>query len=162
MRTHAAIESQAFTARFFEHTDSSAVIETLDFLPVLYPSGVSWLRKTLREISIGDANCVVITHNEELIAIAVGKPKSSMRYKVSTLYVKPEYRSRGLGDLLMRHMHSCASNSGARTIYITAAHTVAPLVERVAISNAMTCVVTQLNRYGQGRHETVFEGQVSP
>lgn len=136
------------------------VARLLDFLPALYPGGAQWLDRRLAEVERGEAVCLSARRGTELVGVAIGKLKADGRYKLCTLYVAPEARRHGAGRMLLRGITNAANRASATEIYVTAAHTVSFQVWRLVRSEGFLPVVTQLNRYGAGRHETVFSLQL--
>lgn len=132
------------------------VRELLDFLPVLYPEGHSWLAKALREVACGDADAFEIRSGDRLVGILLGKVKGN-RYKVRTLFVAPEYRGRGLGGDLLRRGIDAAYASGASFVYLTVADTMSDELAPLMRSEGFRQLALERNRYGIGRDELVFQ-----
>ncbi|TFC54706.1 MULTISPECIES: GNAT family N-acetyltransferase [unclassified Cryobacterium] len=132
------------------------VTALLDFLPALYPDGDAWLAKRLDAIERGDAWCALLEEHGEIAGVSIGVLKVGRRFKICTLYVRPESRGRGGGSALLDTMMQTAKECGAASSYITAAHTVGEEIRRTVEPKGFLPLVTQLNRYGLGRHETVF------
>lgn len=132
------------------------IVDLLDFLPVLYPGGSDWLARRLDDVVRGDASCVVLERDTEVIGVAIGVIKSESRFKICTLYVRPSARRLGGGSALLAEVLEVAKASGAKHAYITAAHTVSNELWSVLRPSGFRQIVTQLDRYGHGRHETVF------
>lgn len=131
----------------------------LDFLPVLYPGGDKWLTRRLTEVERGQAWCAVLDANGELAGVAIGVLKDDRRFKICTLFVRPEMRGQGGGSVLVSEMRRIALEVGATCSYVTVAHTLSDDLWRVLEPAGFQPDVTQLHRYGDGRHETVFSVQ---
>lgn len=132
------------------------VRELLDFLPVLYPDGHSWLTKALREVACGDAEAIEIRNADRLVGILLGKLKGN-RYKVRTLFVAPDYRGRGLGRVLLQRGIDAARASSASFVYLTVADTMSEELAPLMKSEGFSQLALERNRYGIGRDELVFQ-----
>lgn len=143
------------TLRTLVHS-REALAKLLDFLPVLYPGGKEWLDRRLDDVERGDAHCILLYDGGELAGVSIGVLKPDNRFKICTLYVRPESRRVGGGSALLGEMLRISREHGGRETYITAAHTVSDELGRLLGAAGFSPVVTELHRYGDGRHETIF------
>jgi len=138
-------------------THKESVRDLLDFLPVLYPDGSTWLVNALDEVTCGGADGFEASSDGKIVGILLGRLKSDRRYKIRTLFVSPDSRGRGLGRTLLRAGIERSISRGASSAYITFAHTlqhdIAPLLETEGFEECGNAI----NRYGLGRHEVVYE-----
>lgn len=141
------------------HEWRRSVVDLLDFLPALYPDGAEWLERRLDDVERGDAWCSLLQDGGEIVGVALGVLKSNLQFKICTLYVRPESRHQGGGASLVWEMRRIALMCGAQGSYITAAHTVSEDLWRTLEPAGFCPQVTQLDRYGVGRHETVFSAR---
>jgi len=131
--------------------------ELLDFLPVLYPGGSEWLNKRLNQVEEGCADGrIVRATNGDLAGVVLGVLKPTGRYKISTLFVSPAHRRRGIGAALLDAALAKALDHGAHETYITGAASVRANLEPLLQSRAFRCVAVEQDRYGAGRDECVF------
>lgn len=130
--------------------------DLLDFLPILYPGGDSWLNKVNRELINSEADAFEIRLGGQLLAVAFGKPKPNNRYKLRTIFVSPAWRRHGFGKELMSAAFDAAQAAGANEIYVTAAESVRTEFGKFAISHGFAHVATLIERYGGGRNEDVY------
>lgn len=128
----------------------------LDFLPVLYPGGDVWLRRRLDDVAAGRAVGLTVVIDGTLAGVSFGILKPSNHFKISTLFVAPEFRHRGVGRALLDAMLNRAIGLDTTEVYITGATSVrgelAGLLENVGFSH----VATERDRYGAGRDEDVY------
>jgi GNAT superfamily N-acetyltransferase len=87
--------------RPYSRIEKPSVFRLLSFLPEVYPSGHVWLDNRLDEISKGVGTCLVISTRCGIGGIAIQTPKGSRRVKLSTFYLHPSLRGRGLGTQLL-------------------------------------------------------------
>jgi GNAT superfamily N-acetyltransferase len=143
------------TTRAFE-IDHAAVRDLLDFLPALYPGGREWLEGRLADIFVGRAVAVTMNVDDSLAGIAIGILKDSGRFKICTLFVRPEHRRTGVGAGLLDALLSTPESTSSSAVYITAAHTIRREIAPLLSSRGFTMIASVEDRYGAGRHEDVF------
>lgn len=133
------------------------VREMLDFLPVLYPGGSEWLERRLCQVDDGTAVVhAVRADGGQLAGVMLGVLKPSGRFKISTLFVREEYRRRGVGGALLDAALVHARVRGAKETYITGATSIRAELAPLLASRSFTRVATEISRYGEGRDEDVF------
>ncbi|KRC51875.1 hypothetical protein ASE16_02050 [Leifsonia sp. Root227] len=92
----------------------------------------------------------------ELAGVSLGVMKPSGRFKISTLFVAPNARKRGVGSQLLIEMLDAGQNYGAVETYITGATTVRAHLVPLLCRAGFRLIATEPNRYGEGRDEDVF------
>lgn len=131
------------------------VCELLYDLPRDYPDADAWLRRRLNDALIGRAECWIAGWDGLAAGVAILTPKPGA-LKLSTIYVDPRFRNRGLGALLMDRVVGDVNSRKADEIYVTVAQHTVPLLRPLLDSRGFTLVATERHRYGWGRHEAVF------
>lgn len=77
------------------------IYETTSHLNEIYPEYEKWFyEKQIKESVIGKRNIIFITKEDEIIGISSVK-KTNEEKKICTLYVKDEYRNKGIGSILL-------------------------------------------------------------
>ena len=133
------------------------VRELLDFLPRLYPGGEEWLEARLELVLAEKAFANSLRDNGgRLIGIVLGIPKSSERFKISTLYVAEGHRSKGVGGRLLDAAVEQALRLNCEQIYITGASIIRDQLYRLLASRGFVLTSTVADRYGPGRQEDVY------
>jgi ribosomal protein S18 acetylase RimI-like enzyme len=144
--------------RWFKPPDRSQVVRLLSVLPTLYPGGSDWLQQRLDDSLLGRAACIVVkdAKDQSLSAVAIMTPKASGSVKLSTFYVAPERRHRGIGRLLLSVLLSSWRPQPQDEIYVTVAHHVEPAFRRLIEPAGFNKIAFEEDRYGKGRHEAVW------
>lgn len=144
--------------RWFEPSDRSQVVRLLAVLPTLYPGGSDWLQQRLDDSLLGRTGCVVVedAQAQSLSAVAIMTPKVGGAVKLSTFYVAPDLRHRGIGRLLLNALLSYWRPQVQNEIYVTVAHHVEPALRRLIEPAGFNRIAFEENRYGPGRHEVVW------
>jgi predicted GNAT family acetyltransferase len=138
--------------------DESCVVEMLGpVLGNLYPAGGSWLTRRLRDVAGKRARCIVAVAEGTLVGVLIETPKSRNRVKISTLYVTESRRGHGIAGRLLDCAIGHLLLQKVDTAYITAAHSISSEIGRVLLSRDFNWKYRVCDRYGQGRHEDVFE-----
>ncbi len=142
--------------RAFSKDDEVDVFQLLDILPRLYPGGFSWLERRLFDVVHHRAHCTLAVSGRELVGITIETPKPASRMKLSTLWVKPEWRRRGVGSLLLGNATRRWRREGIRAGHVTCDLAVAPVLSGLLSGFAFDAVSVEWERYGTARHEAVF------
>lgn len=145
----------ASTVRLLSADDVAGVRTLLNDLPVDYPGGDGWLRKRLADVTAGNAHCLVTGEVGSPTGVVILTPKSNA-LKLSTIYVAPDARSRGLGRVLMQSVMSKAMDLNFREVYVTVAEHKVYLLQGLLNDFGFTFLSLERDRYGNGRHEAVF------
>lgn len=142
--------------RSFDALDRPGVFALLRFLPSLYPSADVWLSRKLDDVLVGTARCKVVVHDDELIGTLIETPKSNRRTKVSTLFVRQDWRGYGIGTRLLLESRHRWYESRTLETYITVASKVSDVLEPLLLRFGFSRKRVEPNRYGTERHEFVF------
>ncbi|MFC8190363.1 GNAT family N-acetyltransferase [Cellulomonas sp. NPDC057328] len=138
--------------------DLPAVRSLLVDLPVAYPGAEAWLRRRLQDCLAGRARCMIAATADDVVGVTILTPKS-LATKLSTIYVRPDFRRTHLGSRLLDQVLQDASRWAPRDaqgeIYVTIAHQTWGQLERLLSSRGFTRTAFESNRYGRGRHEIV-------
>lgn len=127
----------------------------------LYPGGQAWLAARLCDVAQGRAAAYVCADQAadsatELCGAVILSPKGYGRMKLSTIYVRPDDRRRGIGTELMRAALLYTDRAGAHEMWITVAHHLAHEISPLLHHNGFSQTALVLDRYGPGRHEAIF------
>lgn len=128
----------------------------LRFLGVLYPGGLHWLEKRIEDVRRGRARCTVVRHGVNPIAVAIDTPKGTRRSKLSTLYVHPFYRGRGLGTKLLDSVVDGWLLRGIDEAAMTVPSARLKEVSCLALPRGFMLASLERDRYGVGRDEGVL------
>ena len=137
-------------------SDSKSIIALLVDLPNVYPGADLWIDRTLDEVFAGKASCTLACVDGAIVGIVIDKPKPDGRRKLSTLYVDPGARGRGIARAIMDEAQRRWWTEGVVEVYVTC---------RIPRNDALTeCLVMRgfvagailPNRYGQGHNEQIF------
>jgi GNAT superfamily N-acetyltransferase len=144
--------------RRFRSSDRPAVTSLLSVLPRLYPGGSEWLQRRLTDSLNGRAECIVVQdiNSLEIAGVAIVTPKTAGSLKLSTFYVTEEYRSQGLGSLLLKELFETCDQQSINDIYVTVAHHIEDSLARLIEPADFRPVALIKDRYGPGRHEGVW------
>ncbi len=96
--------SASHLIRPYRHADREPVTHMLADLDRLYPSGLEWLETRLDAVESGKAALDLAMVGGSIGAAAISTPKGVHRAKLSTFLVGPQYRRRGIGRALLRHL----------------------------------------------------------
>src|SRR5947207_1925570 len=66
----------------------------------LYPKGALLFERRLGEVLVGKAFSTLVCVNGRVVGMATEVPKGDHRLKISTLWIHPQVRRKGLGFLL--------------------------------------------------------------
>jgi predicted transcriptional regulator/GNAT superfamily N-acetyltransferase len=83
-------------------SDRPMVTRALQSLPALYPNGRRWLRQRLDDAEVGAALVLLMYANHMLVGVLIETPKGLRSRKLSTLWVRPSHRGRGIGAGVLR------------------------------------------------------------
>ena len=85
----------------FEAGDRPTVFALLSDIPLLYPQGGEWLHRRLLDVASGKARCTLAMSRWNPVGATIESPKDRRRLKLSTVYVHPSFRQRGVGSRLI-------------------------------------------------------------
>lgn len=122
-----------------------------------YPGGAQWLSRRLDDVEEGRARAQLVEIRGHLSGVAIETPKPCNRIKLSTLWLAPALRGRGLGHELL---HACTSRwraDGVPLAWITANSTAVQAVGALVTRHGFDLTACERDRYGAGRDEWVFQ-----
>lgn len=138
--------------------DVPAVRSLLVDLPLSYPGAEAWLERRLQDCLDERARCMIATTPDGVVGVTILTPKA-LATKLSTIYVRPDFRRSGLGgrllDQVLRDARGWAPRDAQGETYVTVAHHTWGQLERLLLGRGFTRTAFEPNRYGQGRHEIV-------
>lgn len=124
----------------------------------LYPQGTAKLLLRLeRALDLRDDAFVAASQRTgRPIALAAECSKGNHTRKLSTFWVHPLARRRGVGrELLGRRMGDWA-RMNEEQVHVTVREERSAELERVLLPSGFSRVSLELNRYGEGRNEAVY------
>jgi GNAT superfamily N-acetyltransferase len=143
---------EPFSSRF-----TGPVTRLLHELPQLYPGGDRWLERRLSDAAAGRARCQLALLRGAVCGVTIEVPKQGRGWKLSTIYISPEYRGRGVGRLLVEH---CASFWGEQRItqnIVTVRRDREQALRRLLEPFGFEILDVQVDRYGAGRTEVILQ-----
>jgi GNAT superfamily N-acetyltransferase len=150
------VETAPVQLRPYECEDKDAVVELLKALPDLYPGGDEWLDARLEAVVAGVARCTVAFIGSRAVGTTIESPKSARRLKLSTIWVDPALRGRGVGTTLLSAAASRWHDEGRDEVYVTSDLDVAPAVLGLVAHFGFEPTAIEWSRYGPRRHEAIF------
>lgn len=144
------------TLRPFVEADRARVTDLLTDLPGLYPSGGEWLQRRLTDATEQRATCTLAGWQGSIAGLTLETPKGKRRKKLSTLFVHPAYRNRGLGFQLLTNCLESWRRLELDEVIVTARvcnlTTLGPLLGRTGFLQ----IAIEKDRYGVGCDEAVL------
>lgn len=142
--------------RPYLNRDKEAVFRLLSVLPRMYPRGFEWLDRRLRDVLDRRARCTLAISNSDLAGLTIETPKGPHIMKLSTIWVAPGCRHTGFGSSLLVTCCRRWHQSGIRFVYVTADSKIVWMLWPLLRGSGFRFLNTQVNRYGEGRDESVF------
>lgn len=147
---------KSVTIRPYHESDRADVFSLLADLPLFYPDALSWLDQRLRDVLAGRARCTLALFRSSVVGITIETPKQPRRLKLSTFFVHPNCRRRGIGSCLLATCQQRWVRDQLEHVYITvpaaATADMLPLLERFGFQ--VTSV--ERNLYGPGLDEVIL------
>ena len=140
----------------FEAGDRSAVFALLSDIPLLYPQGGEWLHRRLLDVASGKARCTLAMSRWNPVGATIESPKDRRRLKLSTVYVHPSFRQRGVGSRLIAAACRQWQRDELDEVYLTADIRRAPEVDLLLWKFGFRLTAIEAQRYGWSRDEVVF------
>jgi N-acetylglutamate synthase-like GNAT family acetyltransferase len=142
--------------RPYTRKDYRSVCRLLDDLPARYPNGDAWLDRRLGDVLCGRARCTVAESQSQVIGITIETPKSRRRLKLSTIFVRPDYRGFRIGTNLIQTCHSRWICEELEQVYVTADERIRSLIIPPLQRVGFELVSIIPDRYGAGQNEMVL------
>ena len=125
-------------------------------LAAQYPGGDAWLRRRLADAEHGRARCHLQWDGGSVAGVAIETPKGPGRLKLSTLWIAPGARGRGLGRVLVDHCAKGWRRDGIDRVHVTVGEDALPEIAGVLRPHGFALVAREPDRYGPGRDESVL------
>ena len=157
-----APRSRGCPARLVDYrsVDRDEVVRLLSGLPLLYAGAHEWLDRRLNDVVCRTASCTLARVGNQLAGIAIVTPKAGARVKLSTLFVAPEFRRRGLGDRLVRRCWNRWVLDGVCAAHVTVRIGREDALHSLLAPFGFSFVTRAANRYGVDQHEFVLQAKV--
>ncbi|MET8363204.1 GNAT family N-acetyltransferase [Micromonospora sp. NPDC049580] len=128
----------------------------------LYPQGDQQLFRRLGEVLDGQARCTVAVAlgragGQHLVGVAVETPKGPDRFKLSTLWVDPTMRRRGVGRRLVQNCLCRWAREETEVGFLTVRNQHSASVRSLLVPFGFDQASLELNRYGFGEDELVLQ-----
>jgi len=148
-----------FTIRSYAREDRASLIALLWELPLWYPRGLHWLQARLTDVEHGAASATIAVAHGATVGVIIDTPKAQDRGKLSTLYVAPGSRRRGLAGQLLQIRECSWIEQGLRTVSCTLPWPQGAATYRFLAGYGFTSVALARQRYGPRRDELVVTWQ---
>ena len=142
--------------RPFRPSDRADVTSLLTDLPALYPKGAKWLQRRLDDVVENRARCTLAVCGSAILGATIETPKGTKQTKLSTIFVRPALRRRGVGSLLMEDCRRRWDLSDLDDVIVTVACTRLPEVTPLFVRTGFEMVAIEQARYGDERDEAVL------
>lgn len=146
--------------RKFKSTDRLSVYNLLYFLPELYPRADHWLCKKLDDVLANKAECTLVESRFGVLGVTIETPKEKGYIKLSTIYVHPVARGQGVGSKLMQSAILRWQCNKIRKSHVTVDLKRVVFLEPLLTRNGFRYSTTSINRYGEERHEAIFNWSI--
>jgi len=129
-----------------------------DLSPVLraYPGGNAWLARRLDEVLAGEAGCNLSRDSWGLRAITIETPKGHGQLKLSTFWVAPRVRGRGLGTALLHRSRRRWLRDELEKVWVTVCPDGYQDLSAMLPRHGFLETATEMDRYGENRPEAIF------
>lgn len=125
----------------------------------LYPGGAGRLLSRLEDALAGyaSATLAVSTFTGRPVGLASEVSKGRAVTKLSTFWVHPLMRRRGVGSALLRARIFDWERQDLSSVHVTVRADRAPELESLFLPNGFERVALEVGRYGDGRDEVVLQ-----
>lgn len=148
--------------RRFKPSDRADVTSLLTDLPALYPEGAKWLQRRLDDVIENRARCTLAVCHTAILGATIETPKGIRHMKLSTIFVRPAVRKRGVGSLLIDDCRRRWELSDLDDVTVTVAWMRLPEVTPLFRRAGFEMVAIEQARYGNERDEAVLRWCGSP
>jgi ribosomal protein S18 acetylase RimI-like enzyme len=125
-------------------------------LDQLYPKGALLFERRLGEVLVGKASSTVVCFNGRVVGLATEVPKGDRRLKISTLWIHPQVRRRGLGFVLAGFLTQRWLRATVSSVHITVAYDRLPPLHGLLGIFGFRGIAIEKGRYGVGRDEAIL------
>ena len=122
-----------------------------------YPAGADWLDRRLDDVESEVARCLVVASGIFVVGAAIETPKERQRLKLSTLWMASPWRGLGHGGALLDRLRRRWLADELERVNLTAEATIASSMGKFLSRAGFRTACIDRDRYGEGRHEVVFE-----
>lgn len=148
--------------RPYEDRDRAVVLRSLAAtLEAAYPGGGEWLEARLTDVSNGLAACSVVRQRSHLLGLTIQTPKGTRRVKLSTIWVAPSVRHRGVGARLIDGCEQRWRALELDSVDVTVRSSAASSIGRLLLPRGFEVAALERDRYGVGRDEYVLSRKPS-
>jgi GNAT superfamily N-acetyltransferase len=149
------VSSKALIRRL-DASDVPAVLTLLHEIPSLYPNGAEWLPARLDCALRGDARCSLASLGNDIVGVTIESPKAHNRVKLSTIFVAPPARRKGIGSTLLASCISRWVRNGIQSAHVTVAAARSATLDPILRANGFRFETLKRNLYGAGRDELIY------
>lgn len=146
----------ALALRPYLEGDRSAVVRLLADLPTLYPGGDKWLQRRLDDVVAERATCTLALLGPQPVGISIETPKGRRHRKLSTIFVHPALRGRGIGARLLRVRIGAWTEAELDQVTVTVRARNAQRIASVLIRHGFLPHAYLQDRYGAAEDEIVL------
>lgn len=151
-----AIDEQ-LTAQPYRRRDRTNLFRLLSGLPTLYPDAREWLDQRLEDSLTGRASCVVVVdRTAHPVAVMIQTPKGRLRTKLSTIFVHPYFRGRGVGSFLLDQAICGWVKTDVSRVDLTVDVGTSAKLLPLLVQRGFAQVAIERERYGANRNEMVL------
>lgn len=160
---HFSPEKMGFSVRPILARDLAPLMSTVGLVvDLLYPQGASKLLHRLESALNGYATAhVVAAPNTRPVALAAETAKESRNVKLSTFWVHPSMRQKGIGGLLLDNRIKEWTLSERDGAVVTVRECRASDLERLFIPRGFSRIATEIDKYGEGQNEVILKWRPS-
>lgn len=141
--------------RVFEQEDLQNVASLLSGLKNYYPGFEKWL---VRKTSEPKTFCYIAEVDRTIVGVVISAPENNKTYKISTLFVHPDFRNKKVGTTLVKLAHDNASSyPHMEQMFITSDKSLLPtLGEWLHKTYGFVPLYAEPNRYIEGHAEVFY------
>jgi GNAT superfamily N-acetyltransferase len=155
----AALEVPFRSVRFrpYRSSDRPKAVRLLPFIDDRYPAGSAWLNRRLSDCADGKATCTLAENViGDLVGVAIETPKGARTIKLSTLWVAPSARGRGIGTALVGSLITKWNRAEIEESWVTVGLRYSDLLIRTLEPLGFAPIGLAIDRYIEGESELVL------
>lgn len=137
----------------YDAKHKQALKELLTPLEKSYPNFQLWLE---RKLTTEGVTIHLAMDKDVLVGAVIGASQNMNTYKISTLYVKPEYQHQTLGTQFMELMLEQAKRAGSREVFITSDSSLHPTLGEFLYKHGFVPLIAERNKYIPGKTEIMY------
>lgn len=151
-----AMTSAVLSTRPYRAEYKGAVVGLLPVVAARYPGGLAWLDRRLDDARDGAARCRLAWLDNRLVGATIETPKGRGRVKLSTVWVDPGARGRGVGRLLLEDAIRGWQRRGVVEAWLTVALAHCDGLLAAAEPRGFEIIGMAADRYWEGETELVL------